>query len=862
MNWIVKEGTVDLIGNGFYDIPGGKGLYVDLDGANLDAGILESIRRHVRDLLPGRTAVVSRTRLPAGLTSEWNVAGPLFDLSRRAGDGLVRRGLHAAAHRSGLDLDRRAVRRFLRGHRVRAALGEFLDFSLEWLDLLQQEGIPLFAHAHGFDVSGLLLEPEWRTAYQKYNQTGGIITMSAYSRDRLLAGGLLPEKVWVAPYGVDVPEVPPARLASGEVRCLAVGRFEPEKAPILLLDSFRRAAARSPALRLNYIGGGRLLPAAREFVLAFGLGDRVHLTGPQPHDAVLAALRRADLFLQHSVTDPDTGNQEGLPVAILEAMAQALPVVATREAGIPEEVVDGVTGWLVEPGDHLRHVRAHRRPGRRPRRPSPAGSGRLGTRARPVFLAAGARRPSRNSGTRVKRLSPLVITVILIGAGLAAYSLTEASDRDETMHLLAAQLVSAGRLPYLDFFHQHPPLYLYGVAAWMKLFGQSWRSAHLFSVLLTTACAWLIGRMVFERLRGTGGETLGALAAALSFGLHALVVREATVGLPYPLCLFLIVAAFQCAVTGRVFLSGLTAGAAAASSLLTAPFGPVLLLWQLLQEPGGRRVSLTARFLTGFACPFLPVAWLALRGPRQVWFNLFEYHLTHRRNFMEDPTMVVNWKILFWLPASSQGLLLLAGAAAALLLAWRGANSRRRELVLAAVLAAVQIGFAACTRPAFSYYLIFAVPFLCLLAGEGLGRLYATLHLPFRPVLLLAPLLALYTFGPVRFAWQHRRDFRFRWPPIEAVARQVDLVTPPGAPVYAYEWIYFAARRLPPPGLNNFFARLIRVPDAQAESLHLVPASRLRAWLLEGRYYTAVLAGTRPGYRDSPVHSPVCPRMD
>ena len=59
----------------------------------------------------------------------------------------------------------------------------------------------------------------------------------------------------------------------------------------------------------------------------------------------------ADVFVQHSITDSHTGDQEGLPVAVLEAMASGLPVVATRHAGIPEAVVEGETGYLVEEGD-------------------------------------------------------------------------------------------------------------------------------------------------------------------------------------------------------------------------------------------------------------------------------------------------------------------------------------------------------------------------------------------------------------------------------------------------------------------------------------------------------------------------------
>ena len=61
-------------------------------------------------------------------------------------------------------------------------------------------------------------------------------------------------------------------------------------------------------------------------------------------------MRMASMFVQHSVTDID-GNTEGLPVAILEAMASGLPVVATRHSGIPEAVIDGKTGILVDEHD-------------------------------------------------------------------------------------------------------------------------------------------------------------------------------------------------------------------------------------------------------------------------------------------------------------------------------------------------------------------------------------------------------------------------------------------------------------------------------------------------------------------------------
>jgi glycosyltransferase involved in cell wall biosynthesis len=309
------------------------------------------IRRHVRDLLPGKTVVMASPSLPAWLQPDWSVEGPLLDIDRVIGRGVKWRLVHRASKRVGVKLDRLMVRRFLRAHGVRVVMSEFLDFSMEWLDAVRGAGLPFFAHAHGSDVSGLLREPEWRAAYMKYGDAASIITVSRASRDELVAVGLPGENVHVIPCGVDVPANPVARSEHAEIRCMAVGMMLSHKAPILLLDAFRRAALECPRLRLDYIGGGPLLLAARDFVDAFDLRDRVTLHGAQPNRVVLESLTRADIFLQHSRTDPETGYGEGMPVSILEAMAHALPVVSSRIGGTPEQIVEGSTGYLVDPGD-------------------------------------------------------------------------------------------------------------------------------------------------------------------------------------------------------------------------------------------------------------------------------------------------------------------------------------------------------------------------------------------------------------------------------------------------------------------------------------------------------------------------------
>jgi glycosyltransferase involved in cell wall biosynthesis len=123
-----------------------------------------------------------------------------------------------------------------------------------------------------------------------------------------------------------------------------------KKAPHLTIQAFAAARRRHPAARLRIIGYGPLMDACRSLVRTLDLADAVTFLGPQPPDVVRAEMRAARGFVQHSV-QAASGDCEGLPVGILEAAASGLPVVATRHAGIPEAVLDGDTGILVDEKD-------------------------------------------------------------------------------------------------------------------------------------------------------------------------------------------------------------------------------------------------------------------------------------------------------------------------------------------------------------------------------------------------------------------------------------------------------------------------------------------------------------------------------
>ena len=308
------------------------------------------IHRHVRDLLPGRTVALAYSTRAAS-DSDWTWEGPCLGLDSLR--PVLRQLFRIRRPWASLILANRLdpVRRFLRRNKVRVMMGEYLDESLPWFLLARDLGIRFFAHAHGYDISSRLRSRLWQESYLAYNDAAGIITVSDFSRRRLLALGIAPDLVRTVPCGVYVRATPLVRHPDRLVRCLAVGRMVSKKAPLLALDAFRRVSTRCSGICLDYVGSGELLGAACQYVVDHGLTEIVTLHGGLSNETVQQMMQRSDIFIQHSIVDPDTGDEEGLPVAILEAMANALPIVSTRHAGIPEAVQDASTGFLVREGD-------------------------------------------------------------------------------------------------------------------------------------------------------------------------------------------------------------------------------------------------------------------------------------------------------------------------------------------------------------------------------------------------------------------------------------------------------------------------------------------------------------------------------
>ena len=203
-------------------------------------------------------------------------------------------------------------------------------------------GVPfsITAHANDLYVRPALLD-------EKLREAEFVATISEYNRQFIRTESDNAGRVELVHCGVDT-ELFSFRQRDSYRRLLCVARLESTKGQVDLLHAFARARQEVPDLTLDLIGDGadraRLERLRDELVL----GDELRFHGALRTDQVRAALDEADVFVLPSLRHP-SGRMDGIPVALMEAMASGLAVIATRLSGIPELVIHEETGLLVTP---------------------------------------------------------------------------------------------------------------------------------------------------------------------------------------------------------------------------------------------------------------------------------------------------------------------------------------------------------------------------------------------------------------------------------------------------------------------------------------------------------------------------------
>jgi glycosyltransferase involved in cell wall biosynthesis len=199
------------------------------------------------------------------------------------------------------------------------------------------------ARRAGLMLALRLLDASWRLLSRKLSTTVvGAGVERAYGGPR---AGLYQMGISLIRRG-DLRPAGPRRELTSPIELLAVGRLAPEKNPMLLLDALATLNSRCPGrFRLTWVGDGELRSAVCERVAGLGLENVVSLPGFVPiGPELMGYYRRSDLFVHSAVT-------EAFGQVLLEAQANAVPIVATDVGGVGVVLENGRAGVLVPPGD-------------------------------------------------------------------------------------------------------------------------------------------------------------------------------------------------------------------------------------------------------------------------------------------------------------------------------------------------------------------------------------------------------------------------------------------------------------------------------------------------------------------------------
>jgi colanic acid/amylovoran biosynthesis glycosyltransferase len=213
---------------------------------------------------------------------------------------------------------------------------------------------PFVTIFHGNDV-GIPAHDGTLERYEPLFRHGALqLTVNELFRDMLIEAGAPPSQVAVHRMGIDCDEIVYSTrdFAGRPLRLVTVARLVEKKGVAFALQAVAALQAAEPELDWRYqiIGDGPLLDELRALAQELGLGGKVEFLGALPHSEVKEHLTKAHVFLLPSVTAAD-GDVEGVPVALMEAMAAGLIAVSTVHSGIPELIADQQSGLLAPERD-------------------------------------------------------------------------------------------------------------------------------------------------------------------------------------------------------------------------------------------------------------------------------------------------------------------------------------------------------------------------------------------------------------------------------------------------------------------------------------------------------------------------------
>src|SRR5437764_1106805 len=231
----------------------------------------------------------------------------------------------------------------------------FGHIAVHLLPLIRAWSKPSIVSFHGADVLVDMEKPAYRKATKEMlDVVARVFVRSASLQRAVIELGCEENKIDIVRTGIPLSEFPFREReipANGEWRFLQASRLVQKKGLATALHAFTHFLGHYPRATLTIAGEGPMREELQELTRKLKIHDRVALPGFLLPEKLRDIYYASHIFLHPSETGID-GNQEGIPNAMLEAMATGLPVFATEHGGIPEAIENGVSGILVPERDH------------------------------------------------------------------------------------------------------------------------------------------------------------------------------------------------------------------------------------------------------------------------------------------------------------------------------------------------------------------------------------------------------------------------------------------------------------------------------------------------------------------------------
>ena len=209
---------------------------------------------------------------------------------------------------------------------------------------------PFAVTSHAYDI---FIDPDINKIKKIAEEAAALITISDFNKNYLtdLLGKEYRKKINIIRCGVDINRFKKNSGYNGDnITIMTCGRLVEKKGMLDTIRAFSLIADRYERVYLTIVGDGPLKNEIIQVTKNNGIDDRLKIIGQLSKNEIEQQFSKSDIFLLPSKTAKN-GDREGLPVAILEAMAARLPVISTKHTGIAEAVKDNVSGFIVEEGD-------------------------------------------------------------------------------------------------------------------------------------------------------------------------------------------------------------------------------------------------------------------------------------------------------------------------------------------------------------------------------------------------------------------------------------------------------------------------------------------------------------------------------